>query len=230
MLQKQGLRSILAEDDMAPPVNCYTNTAAQHWYEDSSCHDLTHCRNCHNWLEKQADSWAHTPRADNAGKLNRASALLFVRKSRMRLTVVTVNCIWHGAALISRASLSIHLGGSLPGVVPPSNLGTRRPVTTKKDVRLLGMPGGASWERWKLETTCCVLTTGPIGLLVMGFPTNGSLWQVVSPFSLSSALTIKTSPRFKAFLGCPRAVKVIRLSELFISRVVRVFFFLLFFF
>lgn len=37
---------------------------------------------------------------------------------RIRLTVAPVTCSWHGAALMSSAVHSVHLGGGLPGAVP----------------------------------------------------------------------------------------------------------------
>ena len=165
--------------------------------------------------EKQADDQPHTE-CDNTGKWNQHSgkriAFLCEVPQRIRLTVPTVNCIWHGAALISWASLSIHLGGSLPGVVPLSNPGTHGPVATATDVvaRLAAVPGGTNRRRERVQTCCCALNTGPIGLLVMGFPTNGSLWQVASPFSSSLA-----SLRFKAFLAAPCSVKMILRSCLY---------------
>lgn len=58
--------------------------------------------------------------------------------STNRLTGVTVNCSWHGAALISQVSLANHLGGSLPGVVPPFSLDTHRAVATTTDAACAG--------------------------------------------------------------------------------------------
>ncbi len=106
--------------------------------------------------DKVHNSWY-----DNTGKLNwatrREKYFLWGKagQQRITLTVATVNCIWHGAALISCASLCIHLRGSLPGVVPPSNPGTHWPVATTTDVvaRLSAVPGGTNGDRrreWRL--------------------------------------------------------------------------------
>lgn len=66
---------------------------------------------------------------------------------------------------------SVHLGGSLPGAVSPSNLGTRRPLATATEVATVGGVGvnkeGESEPRRRLETS------GPRGLLLMGFDRNG---------------------------------------------------------
>lgn len=122
---------------------------------------------------------------------------------RIRLTFESVNGNWHGEALISREILSVHLGGSLPGVVPPSKpwhsqdcrhndwCGSTTVTSARRNKRRW-------WER--VETSCGTPATGPIGLPIMGFPSNGSPWQVVSSFSSSSALAIKTSPWFTASL------------------------------
>lgn len=176
----------------------------------SSLLKMTHCWNGQNWLKKRADDEAHAPESDNTGKLNQPSTqtqAFFVKKSRTSedktyCSDCKLQLAWSGINILSEPLYPP--GRKFARGRAPSNPGTHGPAATttwcgKHDCGRC--QEGTNGDRERVATRCCALTTGPIGLLVMGFPTNGSFWQVASTFSSNSALALKTQLRFKAFLS-----------------------------